>query len=103
MHLLSCRIRGSSMIQVLVTLAVEGPLSLLALSGWAPFRATCAALWVGLMAGIAATGNYGFFNVLTCILAAALLSDGQLGFMGRFLAPKEPALVSAVASPLWIL
>ena len=60
-----------------MTLWVEGPLSLLALTGCPLARATCCLLWCGLMIGIAASGNYGFFNLLTCVLATSLLDDSQ--------------------------
>ena len=45
--------------QVLATLWVEGPFSLLALLGWPLGRAVCACLWCTLMVTIAASGNYG--------------------------------------------
>jgi len=54
------------------------------------------------MVGVAATGNYGFFNLLTCVFAAALLNDGQLR-LASFLAPKMTLLATAAPSPLWIL
>ena len=38
-------------------------------------RLAAAALMISLQAGIAATGNYGFFNLLTVVLYLALLSD----------------------------
>ena len=53
------RSRRISELQGLLTLWLEGPLSLLALSGWPLGRAVCAGLWCGLMAGIAVSGNYG--------------------------------------------
>lgn len=40
---------------------------------------------VGLMAGIAATGNYGFFNALTVVLALSLLDDADLKLVRRSL------------------
>jgi len=33
---------------------------------------------VGLMLGIAATGNYGFYNPLVCVIALGVLDDGDL-------------------------
>ncbi|CAJ1358802.1 unnamed protein product [Effrenium voratum] len=87
LHLLSVRSLRISAIQGLMTLWVEGPLSLLALLGWPFGRAVCAVLWCGLMLGIAVSGNYGFFNILTCVIALALLDDTQLG--------------QATATPLW--
>ena len=48
-----------SSIQGLITLWVEGPLSLLALTGWPLAMAISYMLWCGLMFGIAISGNYG--------------------------------------------
>jgi hypothetical protein len=45
-------------------------------------RLAACALMILLQAGIAATGNYGFFNLLTIVLYASLLDDRTLG---RFL------------------
>jgi hypothetical protein len=45
-------------------------------------RLTACALMILLQAGIAATGNYGFFNLLTIVLYLSLLDDRTLG---RFL------------------
>eukprot|EP00929_Paragymnodinium_shiwhaense_P061728 TRINITY_DN30855_c0_g1_i1.p1 TRINITY_DN30855_c0_g1~~TRINITY_DN30855_c0_g1_i1.p1 ORF type:complete len:326 (+),score=37.55 TRINITY_DN30855_c0_g1_i1:73-978(+) len=44
-------------------------------------------------AGIALTGNYGFFNMLSCVPAAALLDDQQLQFIVSRL-PSLPALAA---------
>jgi hypothetical protein len=41
-------------------------------------RLAACALMIGLQLGIAATGNYGFFNVLTIVLYLALLDDHTL-------------------------
>jgi hypothetical protein len=41
-------------------------------------RVACASFLM-LMAGIALTGNYGFFNILSAILCASLLDDRDLG------------------------
>ncbi len=38
---------------------------------------------VGLMVGIAATGNYGFFNLLTAVLCLSLLDDSDLKLVAR--------------------
>jgi hypothetical protein len=38
---------------------------------------------LGLMIGIAATGNYGFFNLLTAVLALSLLDDRDLQVLWR--------------------
>ncbi|CAK9065064.1 unnamed protein product [Durusdinium trenchii] len=72
----------ASSIQGLLTLWVEGPLSLLSLTGWPLARAISCVLWCGLMIGIAVSGNYGFFNALTCVIATALLDDSQLAWLG---------------------
>jgi Lipase maturation factor len=45
-------------------------------------RLTACALMILLQVGIAATGNYGFFNILTIVLYLSLLDDRTLG---RFL------------------
>ena len=44
----------------------------------APFRRAAAGLITGLMVLIAATGNYGFFNLLTIVLCIPLLDDALL-------------------------
>jgi hypothetical protein len=41
-------------------------------------RLAACALMMSLQIGIAATGNYGFFNLLTMVLYVALLDDGTL-------------------------
>ena len=51
-------------------------------------RAAAAALMASLQAGIAATGNYGFFNLLTIVLYLALLDDGMLTPPQRRPAPE---------------
>ncbi len=45
-----------------------------------PVHSRCAAFWVTLllMSGIALTGNYGFFHLLTVVLALSLLDDEAL-------------------------
>jgi len=47
---------------------------------WAPrrLRVIAAAGFVALQLGIMATGNYNFFNLLTCLLCVPLLDDGYL-------------------------
>jgi hypothetical protein len=54
------------------TLAIELVLPLAAL-GPRPGRLAAFAGFVALQLGIAATGNYGYFNLLTCVLCIALL------------------------------
>ena len=65
---------------VAVTLAIEGPLTLLLI---APFRrartvGACSQLLLQVM--IAATGNYTFFNLLTVALACSALDDAALTY-----------------------
>ncbi|MFO0952939.1 MAG: lipase maturation factor family protein [Isosphaeraceae bacterium] len=50
-------------------------------------------LTAGLQLGILATGNYGFFNVLTLVLCVALLDDRDLAWLrlGREETPQPPA------------
>ena len=60
--------------QVLATLWVEGPFSLLALLGWPLGRAVCACLWCTLMLTIAASGNYG---TLPCAFAIRRSGFGE--------------------------
>lgn len=53
---------------------------------------------VGLQAVIAATGNYGFFNLLSCVLCVPLLSEARLGQVLRLvLRGRAPAPASADA------
>lgn len=89
--------RRVSNVQGLMTLWAEGPLSILALSGCPWARAACCLLWCGLMLGIVVSGNYGFFNLLTCILSASLLDDQQLTPLARRLHP----LADAPTGMLW--
>ena len=65
-------------------------------------RAAAAALRASLQAGIAATGNYGFFNLLTIVLYLALLDDGMLAPPQRRPAP-ELRLGPTNAGALWQL
>lgn len=68
----------ASSIQGLLTLWVEGPLSLLSLTGWPLARAISCVLWCGLMIGIAVSGNYG---ILECL-------SQQLPDLWHFLRPR---------------
>ena len=66
-----------------LTLAVE------LLAPWCLFgprrlRLTGAAALALLQVVIALTGNYGFFNLLSLVLVAAMLEDGDLGALGRW-------------------
>ena len=71
-----------------LTLAIElgAPWGML---GPRRLRLASAALLAGLQGLIAATGNYGFFNLLTLVLCACLLDDSDLARL-RFLARPEP-------------
>ena len=54
------------------------PFFALAPSRWRRTRATACALMCVLQIGIAATGNYGFFNLLAVVLYLALLDDAAV-------------------------
>jgi len=57
-------------------------------------------LLVALQVGIAATGNYGFFNLLTITLCLTLLDDQALASIGRRLRlRRRPAAKAAPAAP----
>ena len=65
-------------------------------------RLLAAATFVLLQFGIAATGNYGFFNALTVVLCVTLLDDAALAPLARRLrlrAAPEPGSAAAEASP----
>jgi lipase maturation factor 1 len=53
--------------------------------GPAPFKLACFCLLAFFQGLIILTGNYGFFNCLTLVLAVPLLEDRYLGFLGRSL------------------
>lgn len=53
-------------------------------------RLVAAAGFVALQAGIAATGNYGFFNLLAAVLCVPLLDDRILGGSPRAPEPRFP-------------
>lgn len=57
----------------------------------------CAGI-VGLMVAIGTTGNYGFFNLLTCALAVLLLDDGAL----RRLLPARVGRALRRRLPRWL-
>jgi len=68
----------------LATLGIELALPWLIPLGRTP-RAVAASGVLLLQATIAATGNYGFFNLLTVVLCLPLLDDGQWSALGRAL------------------
>lgn len=57
------------------------------------FRRAAAVSIIGLMLLIAATGNYGFFNLLTAVLALSLLDDGLLAAVFPAVAEEQAARV----------
>jgi hypothetical protein len=59
-----------------------------------PVRRAGACLLALLQLVIALTGNYGFFNVLSLVLVASMLEDGDLGRVGRFLLRGRPPLAA---------
>ena len=81
---------GVQRVATLVTLGVE---LLAPLGCFGPRRArlVSAAAIAALMLGIAATGNYGFFNLLTVVLCIALLDDAALPARRRAQGTALPA------------
>ncbi len=71
------------------TFVFELAVPLLAL-GPEPARLACCALLIFFQGLIIATGNYGFFNILTMLLTVPLLDDRQLGFLADHLGPAGP-------------
>jgi hypothetical protein len=59
------------------------PFTILATGRFRLFRLVGAVLLIGFQLAIAATGNYGFFNLLTVVLCLALLDDRSLGWIVR--------------------
>ncbi len=86
-----------------MTLALELVVPWLIFLGRKP-RAAAAAAFILLQLGILATGNYGFFNVLTAVLCIFLLDDRMLRRGVTFSPPPLPwrRLLTAVALPLSI-
>lgn len=68
---------GTFLFELIVPFLVLGP---------APFKLACFCLLAFFQGLIILTGNYGFFNCLTIVLAVPLLEDRYLGFPGRSLA-----------------
>jgi hypothetical protein len=61
-------------------------------------RLVACALMMALQLGIAATGNYGFFNLLTIVLCLALLDDRSLaGLRPGNLGPETPSIDTRMA------
>jgi lipase maturation factor 1 len=59
--------------------------------GHAPLRLAAFSLLVFFQLLIFATGNYGFFNLLTIVLCVPLLDDRYLGFLSPHVPPAGPA------------
>lgn len=62
-------------------------------------RLTAFGLLVGLQLAIAATGNYGFFNILTIVLCVPILQDGDFPRWFARLSKKGKAIARA---PVWL-
>jgi hypothetical protein len=77
---------GIQKLSTLATFLFELVVPFLAL-GPAPVKLACFCLLVCFQGLIILTGNYGFFNCLTIVLAVPLLEDRYLGFLGRGLTP----------------
>ncbi len=98
-----------------MTLAMFGselvlPFTIFAPGRFRALRIAGAALMMLFQAGIAATGNYGFFNLLTIVLCVTLLDDRVLGrLLPRLREPVKPespgrrVLVGVVAAVLLML
>jgi hypothetical protein len=72
---------GTLLLEVLIPFAYWGPRRLRLLAGAATAL---------LMLAIAATGNYGFFNLLTLVLCLSLIDDQDLPGRGFSVAPVAP-------------
>jgi hypothetical protein len=71
--------------------AVELAVPFLVFAPWWAARVAAFALLAALQVGIAATGNYGFFNLLSVVLCVTALDDGALRrVLTRRLAGAEP-------------
>jgi hypothetical protein len=66
-------------------------------------RAAAVALLTALQLGIAATGNYGFFNLLTIVLYLALLDDGVVARVMRARAAPTVRAAPVNAAAIWHL
>ncbi len=83
-----------------MTLAVELGAAF-CLLGPRPVRLAGAVALASLQLVIALTGNYGFFNLLSVALVAAMLQDGDLGALGRWvLRGREPRPAAPASWPL---
>lgn len=92
-----------SAIAVLVTFAVELVLVFGIFAGRTGRRVAFGSI-VGLMAGLALTGNYGFFQLLTVVLALTLLDDVDLARLRVHLpSPPTTALTQPRIVVAWIV
>ena len=66
---------------------------------WRRARLIGCTLMIALQLGIAATGNYGFFNLLTIVLYLAVLDDPRSSAIVGRVPPKERANESGPAGP----
>ena len=66
---------------------------------WARTRLIAAVLMIALQAGIGATGNYGFFNLLTIVLYLGLLDDRVIGRVLR--RPARDAAIAVTSVTAW--
>jgi hypothetical protein len=73
---------GTFLFELIVPLLALGP---------APYKLACFCLLVSFQSLIMLTGNYGFFNILTIVLAVPLLED-------RYLSLLEPGLPKAATA-----
>ncbi len=87
---------------VMFVIEVAVPFLIFAPPRFARVRAAAAALMIALQIGIAATGNYGFFNLLTIVLYLALLDDRRLA-PWRSRRETKPAARPTGAPALWHL
>jgi lipase maturation factor 1 len=94
-HQLPARVQKFS---TLATLVIELAFPVLAL-GPQPARLVCLAMLIFLQLLIFSTGNYGFFNIISIVLALPLLDDRLLGryFILPTASPYEPAAIVVTA------
>jgi hypothetical protein len=75
--------------EAVATFVVELVVPFLVFLGRIP-RLVAFLCFAGLQAGIALTGNYGFFNLLTLVISLTLLDDSMLPWKSRTPAPAPP-------------
>src|SRR6185369_8034597 len=82
---------GTFFFEILVPFLALGP---------APLRLACFCLLLFFQGLIILTGNYGFFNFLTIVLAVPLLDDRYLGFLFPATLPHAPTAGSPIMTAL---